>query len=71
MLIPIQATYYDRKEELKNKVGGIDMVGSDNTKMVDKVVYKSVHNITSRSRSGIQLTQSRFKLMRFNDGRRD
>ncbi len=48
----------------------MDVVGSDNAEMADKVVYESVRNTTSRSRLGIQSTQSGFKLIRFNDGKR-
>ncbi len=70
MLGQIQVTYSDRKEEPTNKVGKIDVIGSDNAKMADKVVYKSMCSTTSQSRSRIQLTQSGFKLIRFNDGRR-
>ncbi len=38
--------------------------------MVDKVVNESMYSTTSRSRSGIQSTQSEFKLIRFNNGKR-
>ncbi len=48
----------------------MDVVGGDDAEMADKVVHESVRSTTSRSRSGIQSTQSRFKLIRFNDGRR-
>ncbi len=48
----------------------IDAVGGDDAEMVDEVVHESVHSTTSRSRSGIQSTQSGFKMIRFNDGRR-
>ncbi len=48
----------------------MDAVGGDDAEMADEVVHKSVRSTTSRSRSGIQSTQSGFKLIRFNDGRR-
>ncbi len=48
----------------------IDAVGGDDAEMADEVVYESVRSITSWSRLGIQSTQSGFKLIRFNDGRR-
>ncbi len=47
----------------------MDVVGGDNGEMADKVVHESVRSTTSRSRSRIQSTQNRFKLIRFNDGR--
>ena len=64
-------TYFDKKEGPTNKVGKIYVVSDDNIEMAKKIVYKSVYSITSQSRSGIQSTQSEFKLIRFNDSRRD
>ncbi len=49
----------------------VDAVGNNDVEMADKVVHESVHSTTSRSRSGIQSTQSGFKLIMFNDGKRD
>ena len=63
-------TYSDREKRSTNKVGKMDMVGDDNAKIANKVIYKSVCNTTSQSRSGIQLTQSGFKLIRFNDDKK-
>ncbi len=63
-------TYSDKQERPAKKLGRMDAVGSDDVEIADKVVYESVHSTTFRSRSGIQSTQSRFKLIRFNDGRR-
>ncbi len=60
----------DRKRRSTNKVGKIDAVGSDNAKMADKVIHESMRSNTSWSRSEIQLIQSRFKSIRFNDGKR-
>ncbi len=48
----------------------MDAVGRDNAEMADKVVHENIHSTTSRSRSGIQSTQSEFKLIRFNDGKK-
>ncbi len=48
----------------------MNAVGGHNAEMADNVVHESVRSITTLSRSGIQSTQSRFKLIRFNDGRR-
>ncbi len=48
----------------------MDAVGGNNTEMADEVVHESVRSTTSRSRSGIQSTQSGFKLIKFNNGRR-
>ncbi len=63
-------TYSNKKEGPANKFGKINAVGGDDTEMADKVVNKSVHSTTSRSRSRVQSTQSGFKLIRFNDCRR-
>ena len=38
--------------------------------MVNKIVHKSMHSTTFWSRSGIQSTQDRFSLNRFNDVKR-
>ncbi len=70
MLGQIQVTYSDKKEGPPNKVGRMNAFDSDDVEMADKVVHESVCSTTSRSRSGIQSTQSGFKLIRFNDDRR-
>ncbi len=66
----IQVTYSDKKERLANKVGRINAVGGDDAEIANKVIYESMRSTTSRSRLGIQSTQSGFKLIRFNDGKR-
>ncbi len=70
MLGQIQVTYSDKEEGSLNKVRRIDVIGGDDAEIADKVVHESVRSTTSRSRSGIQSTQSGFKLIRFNDGRK-
>ncbi len=70
MLGQIQVTYSDKEEGPANKVGKMDVIGGDDTKMANEVVHKNVCSTTSRSRSRIQSTQSGFKLIKFNDGRR-
>ena len=70
MLGQIQMTYSDKEKRLTNKVEKIDTVGGDHAEMADQVIHRNVRSITSRSKSGIQLIQSRFKLIRFNDSRR-
>ncbi len=70
MLGQIKVTYSDKEEKPVNKIGRIDAVGDDDEEIADKVVYESMYNITSWSKSGIQSTQSGFKLIRFNDGKR-
>ena len=64
-------TYSDREKRLINKIRRIDAVSDDDAEMADKLVYESVYSTTFRSRSEIQSTQNRFKLIRFNNGRRD
>lgn len=63
-------TYFNTKEKLINKVGKIDVIGGDNAKIADKVIYKSIYNIISWSRSGIQSIHSEFKLIKFNNGKK-
>ncbi len=48
----------------------MNAVDGDNVKMTNKVIHESVHGTTSRLRSRIQLTQSEFKLIKFNNGKR-
>ena len=50
-----QMTYTDRKRPTNN-VRGMDIV--DDTEIANKVIYKSVRNITFRSRSRIISTQN-------------
>ncbi len=57
-------------EQMLGQIHRMDVVGSNNAEMADKVVHESVRSTNSRLRSGIQSTQSEFKLIRFNDGRR-
>ena len=61
--------YFNKREGPTNKVRKMDAINGDNTKMTDKVVYKSVCSTTSQLRSKIQSIQSQFKLIRFNDNR--
>ncbi len=67
----IQVIYSAKEERPANKVRRIDAIGDDNVEMANKVIHESIRSITSQSRPGIQSTQSRFKLIRFNDSRRD
>lgn len=62
--------YFDREEGPVNKIGKIDVIGSNNAEMADKMIYESVCKTTSRARSGIQSTHSEFKLIRFNNGKK-
>lgn len=49
----------------------IDVVGGNNMEMVNKVILINVYSsTTSWSRSRIQLTLNKFKLIRFNDSKR-
>ena len=48
----------------------MDAVGGNNAEMANKVVNESVRSTTSWSRSRIQSTQSQFKWIWFNDGKR-
>ncbi len=48
--------YYDKEEGLVYKVRKMDVIGDDNAEMANKMVYKSMRNTTSRSRSEIQST---------------
>ncbi len=57
-------------EQMLGQIQRMDAVGGDNAEMADEMVHESVRSTTSRSSSGIQSTQSGFKLIRFNDGRR-
>lgn len=45
----IQMTYFDREKKLANKVEKMDIIGDNNAKMADKMVYESVYSITSWS----------------------
>ena len=53
MLGLIQVTYSDRKKRPINKVGRINVVDNNDTKIVDKVAHESECSITSWSKSGI------------------
>ncbi len=57
-------------EQMLGQIQRIDVVVGDDAEMADEVVHESMRSTTSRLRSRIQSTQSGFKLMRFNDGRR-
>ncbi len=57
-------------KQMLGQIHRMDMVGGNDAEMADEVVYESVRSTTSRSKLGIQLTQSGFKLIRFNDGKR-
>ena len=57
-------TYSNEKEEQTNKFGRLDIVGSDNVKMANNMIYESVYSTTFWSRLSIQSTQSKFKLIR-------
>lgn len=70
ILEQIQVIYSDKKEKSANKVGKIDTVSSGNVEKVDKVIYKSMCNITSRLKSEIQSIQNGFRLIMFNDSKR-
>lgn len=48
----------------------MDAIDGDNVEIADKVIHESVYSTTSQSRSGIQSTQSIFKLIRFNNSKR-
>lgn len=49
----------------------MNKIFDNNAKMADKVIYKNVYNTTSQSKSRIQSTHSMFKLIMFNDSKRD
>ncbi len=70
MLGQIQVTYFDKEKGPLNRVRRKDIVGDDNVEMADKMVYKSMRSTTSYSRLEIPLSQSKFKLIRLNNGRR-
>lgn len=47
------------------------MVDGDNIEMADKVISESIRSIIFHLRSGFQSIKNRFKLIRFNDNKRD
>ncbi len=70
LIIPKAEATVPLTEQMLGQIQKMDVVGSDNAEMADKVVYESVRSTTFRSRSGIQSTKSEFKLIKFNDGKR-
>ncbi len=70
LIIPKAKATVSLTEQMLGQIQKMDAVGGDNAEMADEVVHESVRSTTSRSKSGIQSTQSGFKLIRFNDGRR-
>ncbi len=70
LVIPKAKATVSLTEQMLGQIQRMDAVSGDDAEMADKMVHESVCSTTSRSRSGIQSTQSGFKLIRFNDGRR-
>lgn len=65
-------TYSDREEELYiNKIRKMNAVGGNNIEIANKLISKSIYSTIFQLKLGIQLTQSSFKLIRFNDGNRN
>lgn len=71
MLKQIQVIFPNQKNGTMYKFKRIDVVGGNNMEMVNKVILINVYSsTTSWSRSRIQLTLNKFKLIRFNDSKR-
>ncbi len=70
LVIPKAEATVPLTKQMLGQIQKMDAVSGDDAEMADEVVYESVRSTTSWSRSEIQSTQSRFKLIRFHDSRR-
>ena len=59
-----------REKKNHNKVDSIVRINIVEDVEIAELISKNVYNIFSRSRSGIKLIQSKFKLIKFGDSKR-